>query len=300
MIVQKRLFNWSFGFFLFCGGLSLLATLYTAYAHVYLLPPRLAEDLGQLTPKQLDIYQWFWEQARIAGKWAIREGILSPEVREFARHGVPAYYLSLMAGLASTVLAVSLGVTALLGRNRIQAGWGPDDKSPSQHPWNAKTEEQAGMLAKDPNGASSGYEQYNQPKVNKERAWRFGCTAPPTEQSYPTKAEKSSVVCDLHKVSARSAQRTAGSLGSMQTSLDASVHCISEAENALERLQRAALNLTLTHPSLEAIDDVTEVHLAMVSLDRLLQDLKSSQAEISEQLMQLNADHYTRRGARAS
>jgi hypothetical protein len=300
MIVKKRLFEWSFGFFLFCGGLLLLATLYTAYAHVYLLPPRLAEDLGQLTPRQLDIYQWLWEQARIAAKWAVREGILNPEVREFAKLGVPAYYLNLIAGLASAVLAVSLGGMALLSRNRAQAGRSSDDASPSQHLWNANKEKKSGMLAKDPSDSSSRYEQYNQPTFDKEQAWRFGCTAPPTEQNYPTKAEKSIALRDKPKASERSERRTAGSLGSMQASLDASQHCISEAETALERLQRSTLNLALTHPSLEAVDDVTEVQLAMASLDRLLRNLKSSQAELSEQLTQLNADHYTSRGARFS
>jgi hypothetical protein len=38
----------------------------------------------------------------------------------------------------------------------------------------------------------------------------------------------------------------------------------------------------------------------MASLDRLLRTIKSSQAEISEQLAQLNADSYPSRGARAS
>jgi hypothetical protein len=86
----------------------------------------------------------------------------------------------------------------------------------------------------------------------------------------------------------------------MQKALDESYHCINEAESALQRLQRSALNLALTHPSLEAGDDVTEVHLAMASLDRLLRTIKSSQAEISEQLAQLNADSYPSRGTRAS
>lgn len=81
-----------------------------------------------------------------------------------------------------------------------------------------------------------------------------------------------------------------------QKTLDESHHCINEAQGVLQRLQRSALNLALTHPSHEAGDDVTEVHLAMASLDRLLRTIKSSQAEISEQLAHLDADHHPSRG----
>ena len=268
MIVQKRPFERLFRFFLFCGGLLLLATLYVAYAQVHLLPPRMAIDLLPMTPSQLQIYEWLWEQARLAGKWGVREGLLDPEVREFAKHGLPAYYLSLMAGLAAAVIAVFLGLMALWGRKGVEATGGP--------------------------------EPHNPPTAGKEKDWRFGCTAPPLDQPNPATPEKSRVVRDKPKMSARSARQTAGALGSMQASLDVAQRCISEAETALERLQRSTLNLALTHPSLEAVDDVTEVHLAMASLDRLLRNLKSSQAEISEQLTQLNADHYPSRGARFS
>ena len=125
MIVQKRPFERLVRFFLFCGGLLLLATLYAAYAQVHLLPPRLAADLGQMTPGQFQIYQWLWEQARLAGKWGVREGLLDPEVREFAKQGLPAYYLSLMAGLAAVIFAVFLGLIGPLGSKGRPSRRGP-------------------------------------------------------------------------------------------------------------------------------------------------------------------------------
>ena len=300
MIVQKRPFERLVRFFLFCGGLLLLATLYAAYAQVHLLPPRLAADLGQMTPGQFQIYQWLWEQARLAGKWGVREGLLDPEVREFAKQGLPAYYLSLMAGLAAAIFAVFLGLIALWGRKGGQAEEGPVHPAQSRSFWNPPEEEPVASFGNNLSRASNEPEQNSPTTVGKQRDWRFGCTAPPTEQRDAATPAKGRVVRDKPGVSARSARQTAGALGSMQASLDTSQRCINEAETALERLQRSTLNLALTHPSLEAVDDVTEAHLAMASLDRLLRNLKSSQAEISEQLTQLNADHYSSRGARFS
>jgi hypothetical protein len=300
MIVQKRPFERLVRFFLLCGGVLLLATLYAAYAQVHLLPPRLAADLGQMTPGQFQIYQWIWEQARLAGKWGVREGLLDPEVREFAKQGLPAYYLSLMAGLAAAIFAVFLGLMALWGRKRVQAEGGPVHSAQSRSFWNPREEEPVASLGNSLSRASSGPEQKSPTPVGKERDWRFGCTTPPNEQRDATTPKKGRVVRDKPTVTERSARQTAGALGSMQASLDTSQRCINEAETALERLQRSTLNLALTHPSLEAVDDVTEAHLAMASLDRLLRNLKSSQAEISEQLTQLNADHYSSRGARFS
>lgn len=300
MIVQKRPFERLVRFFLLCGGLLLLATLYAAYAQVHLLPPRLAADLGQMTPGQFQIYQWIWEQARLAGKWGVREGLLDPEVREFAKQGLPAYYLSLMAGLAAAIFAVFLGLMALWGRKGAQAEEGPVHSAQSRSFWDPREEEPVASLGNSLSRASSGPEHKSPTPVGKERDWRFGCTTPPNEQRDATTPKKSRVVHDKPTVTERSARQTAGALGSMQASLDTSQRCINEAETALERLQRSTLNLALTHPSLEAVDDVTEAHLAMASLDRLLRNLKSSQAEISEQLTQLNADHYSSRGARFS
>ena len=300
MIVQKRPFERLVRFFLLCGGLLLLATLYAAYAQVHLLPPRLAADLGQMTPGQFQIYQWIWEQARLAGKWGVREGLLDPEVREFAKQGLPAYYLSLMAGLAAAIFAVFLGLMALWGRKGAQAEEGPVHSAQSRSFWDPREEEPVASLGNSLSRASSGPEHKSPTPVGKERDWRFGCTTPPNEQRDATTPKKGRVVRDKPTVTERSARQTAGALGSMQASLDTSQRCINEAETALERLQRSTLNLALTHPSLEAVDDVTEAHLAMASLDRLLRNLKSSQAEISEQLTQLNADHYSSRGARFS
>ncbi len=130
--------------------------------------------------------------------------------------------------------------------------------------------------------------------------WRFGLTEPPIQKKTLSAQERKIIADTKAQTPLPSPWQHAGSLSSMQRALDESYHCINEAESALQRLQRSALNLALTHPSLEAGDDVTEVHLAMASLDRLLRTIKSSQAEISEQLAHLNADPYPSRGTRAS
>ncbi|MGA1553990.1 MAG: hypothetical protein ACO35I_08155, partial [Burkholderiaceae bacterium] len=234
--MQKRPFERLVRFFLFCGGLLLLATLYAAYAQVHLLPPRLAADLGQMTPGQFQIYQWLWEQARLAGKWGVREGLLDPEVREFAKQGLPAYYLSLMAGLAAAIFAVFLGLMALWGRKGDQAEEGPVHPAQSRSFWNPREEEPVASFGNNLSRASSEPEQNSPTTVGKQRDWRFGCTAPPTEQRDAATPAKGRVVRDKPGVSARSARQTAGALGSMQASLDTSQRCINEAETALERL----------------------------------------------------------------
>ena len=121
MIQQKQPYAWSFRFFLFCGGILLVATIYTAYAQLYLLPPRLAADVGQMSPIMLQSHQWLWEHARDLGRWGVREGILDPKIREFGKNGIPAYFISLIGGLVAALLAVLIGLIALLKRSGVQA-----------------------------------------------------------------------------------------------------------------------------------------------------------------------------------
>lgn len=242
MIQQKRPNARSFRFFLFCGGLLLVATLYTAYAQLYLLPPKLAADVGQTSPILFQGYQWLWEQARHLGRWGVREGLFDPKIREFGVNGIPAYFINLIGGLAAALLAVFTGLIGLLSRPGIPAAEEPSFASPTQQEDALLPERKMFILGKAQGPLPS--------------TWR--------------------------------------------DALDESHRSINEAQGVLQRLQRSALNLALTHPSAEAGDDVTEVHLAMASLDRLLRTIKSSQADISEQLAHLNADHHPSRGAGTS
>ena len=300
MIQQKRPYEGSIRFFLFCGGLLLAATLYTAYLQLYLLPPRLATDLGQISPTLLQIYQWFWDHARSLGKWGVREGLFDPEVREFGNNGIPAYFINLIGGLAAALLAVFIGLIAFLSRSRTQAAETSAIPSPMQPSLNPPAKAPSFASPSPLHWASdkAGYDK--QTGQSSAKDWRFGCTEPPIRQKTLSPQERAILADTKAQRPLPSPWQNAGSLSSMQKALDESYHCINEAESALQQLQRSALNLALTHPSLEAGDDVTEIHLAMASLDRLLRTIKSSQAEISEQLAQLNADSYPSRGTRAS
>ena len=300
MIQQTRPYEGSIRFFLFCGGLLLAATLYTAYSQLYLLPPRLATDLGQISPTLLQIYQWFWDHARSLGKWGVREGLFDPEVREFGKNGIPAYFINLIGGLTAAVLAVFIGLIAFLGRSRTQVAETSVIPSPMQPSLNPPANEPSSASPSALHWASDKAGHDGQNGQSSAKDWRFGLTEPPIPKKTLSPQERKIIADTKAQTHPPSPWQHAGSLSSMQKALDESYHCINEAESALQRLQRSALNLALTHPSLEAGDDVTEIHLAMASLDRLLRTIKSSQAEISEQLAQLNADPYPSRGTRAS
>jgi hypothetical protein len=289
MIQQRQPYAWSLRFFLFCGGLLLVATIYTAYAQLYLLPPRLAADVGQMSPILLQSHQWLWEHARDLGRWGVREGILDPKIREFGKNGIPAYFISLIGGLVAALMAVSTGLIALLGRSGVQAAEASVTPPQLQLPENPPARQPSSASPTSFHWATDKAEHHGQTQTaqGNARDWRFGCTEPPIQQRRTASQER--------KIVFRGEGQ--GSLPStLQKTLDESHHCISEAQGVLQRLQRSTLNLALTHPLLEAGDDVTEVHLAMASLDRLLRTIKSSQAEISEQLAHLDADHPPSRG----